>query len=87
MNKQQIAELILDARSLWQMYYVEGIIAHGYNFYNFWCMKNEIAELSGLDQDLKNGCPLCKYFFDDDCKRCPLDWPRTTSGFPPCEQE
>jgi hypothetical protein len=96
MEKSQVAELVLDARSLWQMYYVEGIIAKGYIKKGyFWKMKSEMSKLAGLDQDLRNGCPLCKYFFryllfidKDKCEMCPLDWPRKMpSTIPPCERK
>ncbi|MEJ2655573.1 MAG: hypothetical protein P8012_00045 [Desulfobacterales bacterium] len=90
MNKSQIAEIVLDVRSLWQIYYVEGIIASKYiKLYRLWGMKSEIAELAGLCRSIKHGCPLCEYFFNEDseCERCPLDWPRKGPDHIPCERE
>jgi len=87
MNKQQIAELVLDARSLWQMYYVEGVVAQGYDK-DFWEMKSEMAVLAGLNEDIEYGCPFCEHFYDEGCPECPLDWPEYAHPYyyPKCEQ-
>jgi hypothetical protein len=94
MEKSQIAELVLDARSLWQMYYVEGVVAFvdgEYPIYvNFWLMKSAMAKLAGLNKNMLNGCPFCAHFMDSNnkCRKCPLDWPNRLSNslFPPCER-
>jgi hypothetical protein len=88
MNKQQIAELVLDVRSLWQMYYVEGIIAFFHLCKDFWCMKSDMANVAGLDSDLEYGCPLCEYFYKNNnyCVDCPIDWPVGISARVPCER-
>jgi hypothetical protein len=87
MGKSQVAELVLDARSLWQMYYVEGIVAFFHLCKDFWEMKAEMAELAGLDLDLKYGCPLCEYFYKDNnyCVDCPIAWHVGILKHVPCE--
>jgi hypothetical protein len=90
MNKLEIAELVLDVRSLWQMYYVEGIVETEYKSDKFWAMKNDMAKLAGLDSNMRFGCPFCEYFLDplSRCENCPLDWPKKTfSKLPPCEHK
>ena len=79
MNKQQIAELVLDSRSLWQMYYVEGIVASEYHPVDFWYMKHLMYRLAGLNGIDIFGCPFCGYFYDrrNKCPKCPLDWPKS----------
>jgi hypothetical protein len=90
MKKSQVAELVLDARSLWQMYYVEGVVANDY-YHSGWSvgffkMKAKMVELASLNRNIKNGCPLCEYFFDfyKQCKGCPLDWPISYTCMTPC---
>jgi hypothetical protein len=89
MNKSQIGEIVLDVRSLWQMYYVEGVVAKRYNTDEFWAMKGDMAKLAGLYRSMRNGCPFCEYFYNriDHCENCPLDWPRGMLLYlkPPCE--
>jgi hypothetical protein len=90
MEKSQVAELVLDARSLWQMYYVEGIVASEYSESDFWDMKSEMAELVGLDRNLKFGCPFCDHFIGtalDGCSGCPVDWPDSSPGRFKCERK
>jgi hypothetical protein len=87
---RQTAELVLDARSLWQMYYVEGIVASEYFKSDFWEMKSEMAELAGLDRNLKFGCPFCDHFLGtalDDCSGCPVDWPDSSPERFKCERK
>jgi hypothetical protein len=88
-ERKQIAELVLGARSLWQMYYVEGIIATKYKSDKFWYMKGEMAELAGFYSGMPFGCPFCEHFANkkNACRGCPLDWPirHAVDDLPPCE--
>jgi hypothetical protein len=89
MDKQQVAELVLDARSLWQMYYVEGVVALEYDK-DFWGMKYEMVELAGIGRNLKFGCPFCDHFLGaalDGCAGCPVDWPDSSPGRFKCERK
>jgi hypothetical protein len=88
MEKSQVAELVLDARSLWQMYYVEGVVAQDYKDDDFWDMKSEMAVLAGLNKYIEYGCPFCDHFAEEGCSGCPLDWPKKLFDYfyTKCEQ-
>jgi hypothetical protein len=60
MKIKDIAELILDIRSLWQMYYVEGVVNkyyyHREYHVDYFKIRAKMAELVDPDGNIKNGC-------------------------------